>query len=218
MKLPAPETDYWSGISWAAKFVELTPCGHRSEKNSISTAKVKEQKQNLKQCKQLRKHYLQTEKQKKKMLQAINQIPLDVSHEEKSHNHGLKVIVQKNVVSFHGLNSYVSSHSIDIIDIANRHECNGPYWKYAESEKAFFGQQHNPYTPLQMEMINEYAQIIWMLTLIHNLFSSCQYGYFWQSCWYSCWFTWEYIFKHIFLCLYALKSSRDLFWKKIALI
>jgi hypothetical protein len=47
---------------------------HRSEKNSISIAK--EQKQNLKQCKQLRKlHYLQTVKQKKKMLQAINQIP-----------------------------------------------------------------------------------------------------------------------------------------------
>jgi hypothetical protein len=30
---------------------------------------------NLKQCKQLRKHYLQTEKQKKKMFLAINQIP-----------------------------------------------------------------------------------------------------------------------------------------------
>jgi hypothetical protein len=30
----------------------------------------------LKQCKQLRKHYLQTEKQKKQMLQAINEIPL----------------------------------------------------------------------------------------------------------------------------------------------
>jgi hypothetical protein len=35
-----------------------------------------QQKQNLKQSKQLRKHYLQTEKEKKKMLQAINQIPL----------------------------------------------------------------------------------------------------------------------------------------------
>jgi hypothetical protein len=55
MKLPAAETDYWSDI-----LVQLTPCGHGSEKNSISTAK--EEKQNLKQCKQLRKHYLQTEK------------------------------------------------------------------------------------------------------------------------------------------------------------
>jgi hypothetical protein len=34
VKLPAAETDYCSGI-----LVELTPCGHRSEKNSISTAK-----------------------------------------------------------------------------------------------------------------------------------------------------------------------------------
>jgi hypothetical protein len=53
--------------------VELTPCGHRSDKNRIYAAK--ELKQNLKHCKQLRKLYLQqTEKVKKKMLQAINQI------------------------------------------------------------------------------------------------------------------------------------------------
>jgi uncharacterized ferritin-like protein (DUF455 family) len=37
---------------------------------------MKELKQNLKHCKQLRKLYLQTEKVKKKMLHAINQIPL----------------------------------------------------------------------------------------------------------------------------------------------
>jgi hypothetical protein len=36
---------------------------------------AKELKQSLKHCKQLRKLYLQTEKVKKKMLQAINQIP-----------------------------------------------------------------------------------------------------------------------------------------------
>jgi hypothetical protein len=39
MKLPAAETDYVDrGFSDPAKYVELTPCGHRSEKNSISTA------------------------------------------------------------------------------------------------------------------------------------------------------------------------------------
>jgi hypothetical protein len=43
-------------------------------KNRIYAAK--ELKQNLKHCKQLRKLYLQTDKLKKKMLQAINQIPL----------------------------------------------------------------------------------------------------------------------------------------------
>jgi hypothetical protein len=37
---------------------------------------AKELKQNLKHCKQLRKLYLQTEKVKKKKLQAINQISL----------------------------------------------------------------------------------------------------------------------------------------------
>jgi hypothetical protein len=37
MKLPAAETDYLIGDF--PKFVELTPCGHGSEKNSISTAK-----------------------------------------------------------------------------------------------------------------------------------------------------------------------------------
>jgi hypothetical protein len=37
MKLPAAETDYSKGIS--PKLVELTPCGHRSEKNSIYTTK-----------------------------------------------------------------------------------------------------------------------------------------------------------------------------------
>jgi hypothetical protein len=47
-----------------AKLVELTPCGHRSDKNRIYTAW--ELKQNLKHCKQLRKRYLQTEKLKKK--------------------------------------------------------------------------------------------------------------------------------------------------------
>jgi hypothetical protein len=35
MKLPAAETDY--SIGDFQKLVELTPCGHRSEKNSIST-------------------------------------------------------------------------------------------------------------------------------------------------------------------------------------
>jgi hypothetical protein len=55
-----------------AKPVALTPCGHRSDKNRIYAAK--QIKQNLKHCKQLRKLYLQTEKIKKKMLQAINQI------------------------------------------------------------------------------------------------------------------------------------------------
>jgi hypothetical protein len=54
--------------------VALTPCGHRSDKNRIYAAK--ELKQNLKHCKQLRKLYLQTEKVKKKMFQAFNQIPL----------------------------------------------------------------------------------------------------------------------------------------------
>jgi hypothetical protein len=54
--------------------VELTPCGHRIDKKRIYAAK--ELKQNLKHCKQLWKLYLQTEKLKKKMLQAINQIPL----------------------------------------------------------------------------------------------------------------------------------------------
>jgi hypothetical protein len=58
----------------SAKLVEVTPCGHRSDKNRIYAAK--ELKQNLKHCKQLRKLYLQKEKVKKKMLQAINQIPL----------------------------------------------------------------------------------------------------------------------------------------------
>jgi hypothetical protein len=48
----------------------LTPCGHRSDKNRIYAAK--EIKQNLKHCKQLKKLYLQTEKVKKKVLQAIN--------------------------------------------------------------------------------------------------------------------------------------------------
>jgi hypothetical protein len=47
-----------------AKLVELTPCGHRSDKSRIYAAK--ELKQNLKHCKQLRKLYLQTEKLKKK--------------------------------------------------------------------------------------------------------------------------------------------------------
>jgi hypothetical protein len=37
---------------------------------------MQELKQNFKHCKQFRKLYLQTEKLKKKMLQAINQIPL----------------------------------------------------------------------------------------------------------------------------------------------
>jgi hypothetical protein len=55
--------------------VALTPCGHGSDKNRIYPAK--ELKQNLKhKYKQLWKLYLQTEKVKKKMLQAINQIPL----------------------------------------------------------------------------------------------------------------------------------------------
>jgi hypothetical protein len=54
--------------------VELTPCGHRSDKNRIYAAN--ELKQNLKHCKQSRKLYLQTENGKKKMHQAINQIPL----------------------------------------------------------------------------------------------------------------------------------------------
>jgi sulfatase maturation enzyme AslB (radical SAM superfamily) len=54
--------------------VALTACGHGSDKNRIYAAK--ELKQNLKHCKQLRKLYLQTEKVKKNMLQAINQIPL----------------------------------------------------------------------------------------------------------------------------------------------
>jgi hypothetical protein len=54
--------------------VALTPCGHRSDKNRIYA--VKGLKQDLKHCKQLSKLYLQTEKLKKKMLQAINQIPL----------------------------------------------------------------------------------------------------------------------------------------------
>jgi hypothetical protein len=57
-----------------AKSVALTTCGHRSDKNRIYAAK--ELKQNLKHCKQLRKVYLETEKVKKKMLRAINQIPL----------------------------------------------------------------------------------------------------------------------------------------------
>jgi hypothetical protein len=57
-----------------AKSVALTPCGHRSDKNRMYAAM--EIKQNLKHCKQLRKLYLQTEKVKKKMLQAINQISL----------------------------------------------------------------------------------------------------------------------------------------------
>jgi hypothetical protein len=52
----------------------LTPCGHRSDKKRIYAAE--EFKQNLKHCKQLRKLYLQAEKVKKKMLQAITQLPL----------------------------------------------------------------------------------------------------------------------------------------------
>jgi hypothetical protein len=66
-----------SGIplqTFRAKSMALIPCGHRSDKNRIYAAK--ELKQHLKHCKQLRKLYLQTEKVKKKMLQAINQIPL----------------------------------------------------------------------------------------------------------------------------------------------
>jgi hypothetical protein len=51
--------------------VAFTPCGHRSDKKRIYAAK--ELKQNLKHHKQLRKLYLQTEKVKKKMLQANNQ-------------------------------------------------------------------------------------------------------------------------------------------------
>jgi hypothetical protein len=58
--------------------VALTPCGHRSDKKCIYVAK--ELKQNFKHCKQLRKLYLQTEKVKKKMLQAIKQIPLKVTN------------------------------------------------------------------------------------------------------------------------------------------
>jgi hypothetical protein len=49
---------------------------HRSDKIRIYAAK--ELKQNLKHCKQLKKLYMQTEKRKKKMLQAINQ--MQVSH------------------------------------------------------------------------------------------------------------------------------------------
>jgi hypothetical protein len=48
--------------------VELTPCGIE--------VTAKELNQNLKHCKQLKKLYLQSEKLKKKMLQAINQKPL----------------------------------------------------------------------------------------------------------------------------------------------
>jgi hypothetical protein len=44
--------------------VELTPCGHRSDKKRIYAAK--ELKQNLKHCKQLRKLYLQAENRKTK--------------------------------------------------------------------------------------------------------------------------------------------------------
>jgi hypothetical protein len=47
-----------------AKSVELTPCGHRSDKNHIYAAK--ELKQNLKHCKHLSKLYFHTEKPKKK--------------------------------------------------------------------------------------------------------------------------------------------------------
>jgi hypothetical protein len=48
------------------------------DRNTIIYGKIiiKILKQNLKHCKQLRKLYLQTEKVKKKMLQAINQRPL----------------------------------------------------------------------------------------------------------------------------------------------
>jgi hypothetical protein len=53
--------------------VELTPCGHKSDKDRIYAAK--EFKQNFKHSKQLRKLYLQTEKRKKTIIQAINQIP-----------------------------------------------------------------------------------------------------------------------------------------------
>jgi hypothetical protein len=56
-----------------AKSVELTPCGHRSDKNRIFAAK--ELQLNFKHCKQMRKLYLQTKKLKKKMPQANNQIP-----------------------------------------------------------------------------------------------------------------------------------------------
>jgi hypothetical protein len=49
--------------------VESAPCGHRSDKNRIYA--TMELRQNLKHCKQLRKLYLQTEKQKKKMLQQL---------------------------------------------------------------------------------------------------------------------------------------------------
>jgi hypothetical protein len=55
MKLPAAETDYWSGISW-------------SEKTSILQLKSKTKIWN-------NANNWTTEKQKKKMLQAINQNP-----------------------------------------------------------------------------------------------------------------------------------------------
>jgi hypothetical protein len=75
---PAAEADklienYIIGNS-AVKSVALTPCGHRSDKKRIYAAKGL--RQNSKHCKLLRKLYLQTEKVKTKMLQAINQIPL----------------------------------------------------------------------------------------------------------------------------------------------
>jgi CRISPR/Cas system CSM-associated protein Csm2 small subunit len=62
----------------------LTPCRHRSDKNHIYAAKELSDKNRINaakefenlHCKQLRKLYLQTEKVKKKMLQAINQISL----------------------------------------------------------------------------------------------------------------------------------------------
>jgi hypothetical protein len=56
------------------KLVELTPCGHRSEKNSISTAigvKIK-----FETMQTIEETLFANRKQKKKMLQAINQIPL----------------------------------------------------------------------------------------------------------------------------------------------
>jgi hypothetical protein len=63
-----------SAVDRSRQISGVAPCGHGSDKNCIYAAE--ELKQNLKHCKQLRKLYLQTERLKKKMLHAINQISL----------------------------------------------------------------------------------------------------------------------------------------------
>jgi hypothetical protein len=61
------------GFPDPAKLVELTPCGHRSErKQHFYSYGVN---QNLKQCEQLSKHYLQTEKQRKKCSKQLTKNP-----------------------------------------------------------------------------------------------------------------------------------------------